>query len=210
MLLVVSGPSGSGKTTVIGRLREVDPTLGYSISCTTREPRPGEIDGVHYHFLTNERFLELLHAGQFIEHELVHGRRHYYGTLISEVKDAVAGEKDIILDLDCRGATHLKRKLPDTYLFFLLPPTRYDLEQRIRARMDGMGDEEMFSRLASADREVAEAVHYDGWMVNEEVESSVVAMTELIAALREGVKPDWKKFRHPHILETVQKNFWAA
>jgi len=136
ILFVISAPSGTGKTTLCENLRAT-PDFIYSVSCTTRPPRPGEEDGVDYHFLTKERFVGLIDGGEMLEYALVHG--HYYGTLKETVKDALEQGTDVLLDIDVQGATTIRKtddvKLRDSLVdVFIMPPTLEELERRLRKR----------------------------------------------------------------------------
>jgi guanylate kinase len=136
ILLVVSGPSGSGKTTLCRRLAD-EQAAHYSISCTTRPPRPGEVDGEDYHFLSIDEFQSRLAAGEFLEHALVHG--NHYGTLRAEVMGYLAGGTDVVMDIDVQGAAQVRscenpvivRALVD---LFVMPPSEYELHARLAGR----------------------------------------------------------------------------
>ncbi|HEY0257295.1 MAG TPA: guanylate kinase [Candidatus Methylacidiphilales bacterium] len=136
ILFVISAPSGTGKTTLCENLRAT-PDFIYSVSCTTRPPRPGEEDGVDYHFLTKERFQELIEHGEMLEYAVVHN--HYYGTLKATVKQALEQGTDVLLDIDVQGATTI-RKTDDSLVrdslvdVFIMPPTSEELEKRLRKR----------------------------------------------------------------------------
>jgi len=136
ILFVISAPSGTGKTTLCENLRAT-PDFIYSVSCTTRPPRPGEINGSDYHFLTKEEFLSRVHHGDMLEYAQVHG--NYYGTLKATVKEALSHGTDVLLDIDVQGATSI-RKTDDAMVrdslvdVFILPPTMEELEKRLRKR----------------------------------------------------------------------------
>jgi guanylate kinase len=136
ILFVISAPSGTGKTTLCENLRAT-PDFIYSVSCTTRPPRPGEEDGVDYHFLTKERFLGLIEDGEMLEYAVVHN--HYYGTLKATVKEALEQGTDVLLDIDVQGAMTI-RKTDDALVrdslvdVFIMPPTIEELEKRLRKR----------------------------------------------------------------------------
>ena len=135
--LVISAPSGTGKTTLIKRLRKEFPNFGYSISCTTRAPREGEVDGKDYHFLSRERFVELRDQGHFAEWAEVHG--NFYGTPLPPVREMLAKGQDILFDIDVQGAAQLRKNMPDARFLFILPPSMEELERRLRGRgLDGV------------------------------------------------------------------------
>lgn len=133
--LVISAPSGTGKTTLIKRLRKEFPNFGYSISCTTRAPREGEVDGKDYHFLSRERFVELRDQGHFAEWAEVHG--NFYGTPLPPVREMLAKGQDILFDIDVQGAAQLRKNMPDARFLFILPPSMEELERRLHGRGPG-------------------------------------------------------------------------
>ena len=123
MLLVISGPSGTGKGTLIKQLMDQDPTLVFSVSATTRAPRPGEIDGVHYHFVSNEQYDQLVAEGAFVEYATVHGNR--YGTLRSEVYQRLERGENVVLDIDVQGALNVIASEKEKVSIFILPPSMW-------------------------------------------------------------------------------------
>ena len=136
ILFVISAPSGTGKTTLCENLRAT-PDFIYSVSCTTRPPRAGEVDGTDYHFLTKEDFLKRVESGEMLEHALVHG--NYYGTLKATVKEALTHGTDVLLDIDVQGATTIRQTndamVRDSLVdVFIMPPTLEELEKRLRKR----------------------------------------------------------------------------
>lgn len=153
ILFVISAPSGTGKTTLCENLRAT-PDFIYSVSCTTRPPRAGEIDGTDYHFLTKEEFLSKIQNGEMLEHALVHG--NYYGTLKATVKEALAQGTDVLLDIDVQGAMSI-RKTDDPMVrdslvdVFIMPPTLEELEKRLRKR--GTETEEQVLQRLTTGRE---------------------------------------------------------
>ena len=166
-LFVVSGPSGVGKGTILSRAREVRPDLGLTVSATTRSPRPGEVDGVSYHFLTEEQFDEELSQGNFLEWANVHG--HRYGTLMREVTSRLDGGQSLVLEIDVQGALNVRRAFPDAVLVFVEPPSMEELERRLRGR--GTEDESSIAlRLANAAHEMEFAGEYDVRIVNDDLE----------------------------------------
>ena len=176
-LFVVSGPSGAGKDTLLARVREQRPDLGLTVSATTREPRPGEVDGVSYHFLTDEEFDRRVAAGEFLEWANVHG--HKYGTLRSEVDRNLAAGRSVILEIDVQGALSVRAIYPAAVLVFIEPPSMEVLEQRLRGR--GTEDEaDLELRLKDAAGEMALAPRYDERIVNDDLEG---ATQRLLVAL---------------------------
>ena len=188
-LFVVSGPAGVGKGTLVARVRAMRPLLGLPVSATTRSPRPNEVDGVSYHFLTDEEFDARIERGEFLEWAQVHD--HRYGTLKSEVDACLARGESVILEIDVQGGNNVLRMYPDTIRIFIEPPTWDVLENRLRGR--GTESEQSLTiRLQTAKRELALASTYDVRIVNDELE---VAVEELASVLEryeeeeEGAKP---------------------
>ncbi len=163
-LVIISGPSGVGKDTIITALQERDPDYHYVVTCTTRAPRPGEIQDVSYHFLTPEAFARLRDAGELLESAEVHG--NWYGTPRHEVADALAAGHDVILKIDVQGASAVKQRASGALLVFLVPPSMEELFQRLRTRATETADElEMRQRNAAI--ELARQGDYDRVVVNE-------------------------------------------
>ena len=155
---MISGPAGAGKSMIAKQLVERHPDVGLSVSCTTRAPRPSEIDGVHYHFVTDEQFDELVRKGAFYEWALVHQNR--YGTLKSTVQEQLAQGHDLILEIDVQGCLQAMEQDSEVTGIFVSPPSRENLEKRLRAR--GTESEESLNiRLHNAAREVEQAYRYD-------------------------------------------------
>ena len=157
LLLVVSGPAGSGKGTVNKHLIERDDFV-YSVSATTRAPRPGEIDGVNYHFISKEDFLCRIERGDMLEHTEYCG--NYYGTPKKEAEEVLASGKNLILEIEVEGAENVKKKYPDAVLVLLLPPSYAVQEQRLRGRGTET-EEKITERLARAKEEIFHADSYD-------------------------------------------------
>jgi len=156
-LFVISGPAGAGKTEIVKKLLEKHPDVRLSVSCTTRAPRPGEVNGVNYHFVTEERFRELIDEGAFYEWAHVH--QNHYGTLKSTVRDELAEGHDLILEIDVQGCLQAMAQDPDVTGIFVCPPSRENLERRLRHR--GTETEESIRvRLNNVAGEVATAYRY--------------------------------------------------
>ena len=165
LIFVISGPAGSGKGTVVKLLREMIPTLGFSVSATTRVPRPGEVDGVNYHFMSRDDFKRLLDDGLILEHTEYCG--NFYGTLKSEAEKVLAEGRDIILEIEVDGALQVKGLMPDdTVTIMLIAPDKEELERRLRGRGTET-DDVIAKRLARAIDEVALAEKYDYVVINE-------------------------------------------
>ena len=179
MLLVISGPSGTGKGTLIERLMKEDPTLVFSVSATTRAPRPGEIDGVHYHFVTNERYDELVAENAFVEYANVPGNR--YGTLRSEVYERLERGENVVLDIDVQGALNVIASEKEKVAIFILPPSM----QELRSRLTGRGtetEEAIERRLHNAVWEISQKDKYQYKVINDDLESCLRTLQAIIEA----------------------------
>lgn len=180
-IVVVSAPSGAGKSTILRRVLAGMEHLRFSVSHTTRPPRPGETDGVEYHFVARERFEELVDAGQLLESAEVHD--NLYGTAYEEYRRAEREGVDLLLDLDVQGAAQVRMKFRDAVCLFLLPPSYAALEARIRGR--GQDDEETIRRrLDGAWREVNLYKDYDYAVVNADLDACVDDVKCVIRAAR--------------------------
>ena len=176
-LFVVSGPSGAGKGTLVSLVREQRPDLGLTVSATTRQPRPGEVDGVSYHFLSKEEFASRVEAGEFLEWANVHG--NCYGTLRSEVDRNLEAGRSVILEIDVQGALNVRKVYPDAVLVFIEPPSAEELERRLRGR--GTEDEASIQmRLANATKELGYADSYDVRIVNDDLDRAVAELAHVI------------------------------
>lgn len=183
MLVIISGPSGVGKDTIIDALKERhhDPDYHYVVTCTTRGRRPGEVDGVDYHFLDRDAFGGQRAAGEFLEASQVH--ENWYGTPRGQVREALAAGRDVILKIDVQGAAIVKGKVPGALLIFIVPPSLEDLFQRLRTRATETADE-LEVRQRNAAIELARADDYDYVVTNEtgQVERTAERIDEIIAA----------------------------
>jgi guanylate kinase len=164
MLVVVSGPSGVGKSTIVAELARRRPQVVPIVTATTREQRDGEVDGVHYHFLSEREFAELRDHDGLLEHANNHG--HWYGTPVEQVRGILAAGRDAILTISPEGARNVRREVPDALLIFVMPPSMEDLTRRLRER----GSESQASlerRRQDAEHWIAQADEYDHVVVNE-------------------------------------------
>lgn len=184
ILIVVSAPSGTGKSTILKRVLESFPGIRPSVSHTTRPPRPGEADGVEYHFVSPGEFQKLIESGTLLEWAEVHG--HRYGTAVSEYERALADGVDLITDLDVQGAAQVRQKVPDAVTVFILPPSYRDLEKRLRGRAKD-GDDEIARRLAVAIEEIKHYREYDHVIVNDSLEECVKDLKGVIRATRSRI-----------------------
>jgi len=177
--LVLSAPSGGGKTTVARLLLERRDDLGYSVSCTTRAPRDGEVNGVDYRFLTEREFVEYRERGEFAEWAVVHGK--LYGTLKSAVSAVLTGGKHVIMDIDVQGAEQFARAWPTAVLVFMLPPSIAVLVARLEDRKTEDGST-LLARLKSAHAELQAVSRYHYVLVNDDLESTVARVSSIIDA----------------------------
>ena len=176
---IICGPSGVGKGTVVSRLMEADPTLYFSISATTRAPRAGEADGVHYHFLTRERFQEWIDAGDFLEHAQFVG--NFYGTPRRYVDEAMDQGRDVLLDIEIQGAEQIHQKRPEAVRIYIAPPSWEELERRLTGRGTEDG-EKIRSRLARGREEFAAARDFDYLVINDTVDHAVAEIRAIMTA----------------------------
>jgi guanylate kinase len=183
LLIVISGPSGVGKDTLIKRLLELDRNLRYSVSCTTRPPRPGEVDGVDYSFVSPERFQQLIDEGAFLEYATYNG--NLYGTLAERVERARADGHDIVLKIEVQGAEQVRKRVPDAVFIFVAPPSTQELARRQEAR-NSESSEDMALRRKIAAQEMELAKHYDHVVVNDELERAVAVVLAIIQKARES------------------------
>ncbi|AUS77551.1 guanylate kinase [Actinoalloteichus sp. AHMU CJ021] len=183
-LVVLAGPSGVGKSSVVGRLRELLPDLWFSVSATTRQPRPGEVDGRDYHFVGPDRFDEMIEHGDLLEWAEIHGGTHRSGTPRQPVEDRVASGRPALVELDLQGARSLRAVLPEALLVFVAPPSWEVLVERLVGR--GTESPEVVERrLATARAELAARSEFDVVVVNEDVNSAA----ERLLALLTGPDP---------------------
>lgn len=178
VLYTVSAPSGAGKTSLVKALLERVDTIQVSVSHTTRAMRPGEVDGVNYHFVSREQFQAILDAGQFLEYAEVFG--NFYGTSQAWVEETLAAGRDVILEIDWQGAEQIRRLIPETVAIFILPPSLAALESRLNGR--GQDPQDVIdSRMQQARDEISHYVEADYLIVNDQFD---VALEELIAITR--------------------------
>ena len=180
-LFIISAPSGAGKSTLINALLKQDADMQLSVSHTTRSPRPGETNGVQYHFTDVSSFKQLIAENQFIEWAEVFG--NYYGTSKAALADKLAQGIDVFLDIDWQGARQIKQQLPFVTSIFILPPSVEALEQRLNQR--GQDSAEVIAgRMAKARDEISHANEYDYWVVNDDLELAVQQFSGIIQSQR--------------------------
>lgn len=182
LMLVMSSPSGAGKTSISRGLMALEPELVLSVSVTTRPQRPGEIDGVHYHFIDRQRFDQMAEDGEMLEHAEVYG--HGYGTPRSAVEAALESGKDVLFDIDWQGAQQLREVSADDMVgIFILPPTIDELAMRLRSRAQDSEDIVAY-RLAQVANDVTHYAEYDYVLINRNLETSIKAAQTILAAER--------------------------
>ena len=182
---MLAGPTAVGKGTVTAWLREHHPEIWISVSVTTRRQRPGEVDGVHYHFVSDEEFDRLVAEGELLEWAVVH-RQARYGTPRAPVLDALARDRPALLEIDLQGARQVRQRMPEARFVFLAPPSWEELVRRLVGR-GTEGEEERERRLATAREELAAEAEFDETIVNREVHA---AAEQLVALMRSGIPDD--------------------
>jgi guanylate kinase len=230
IVFIISAPSGSGKSTLTAELRRIVPNLEFSISYTTRQPRGSEQTGREYFFITREEFEKMIREGQFLEYAQVFG--NYYGTARSFLREAFARGNDLILDIDVQGAAQVKEKLPEAVSIFILPPSREELERRLRRRSETENAQRkkltgeaapkekteaiLQRRLQEATREIENYWQYDYILVNEKVEPAIDILQAIVKAERlkrspaprspedEGILAAAEMAERRHMMEEVQ------
>ncbi len=195
-LMVLSGPSGSGKGTVSKALMERNDDIVFSVSATTRPPRPNEVDGENYFFYTKEKFNEMIEKGEFLEHAFVH--TNYYGTPKKFVLEQIEKGEIVLLEIDVQGALQIKKNHKEAVFIFLLPPTMDELRDRIVKR-GTESDEDINTRFSNAFKELDFVGEYDFFVVNDKVDLAVSDIEAIIHSERLRVK------RHKDIKEQVTK-----
>ena len=183
--IILSAPSGGGKTTIVHRLLRAREDIGYSVSCTTRPPRPGEVDGKDYYFLSIVEFLDLQQRGQLAESAEVHG--HLYGTLCSEVLRVLESGRHVIMDIDVQGARQFRTAFPESVLIYVLPPSGEVLLERLRSR-NTESRESLKKRLLGALVELQAVPMYQYVVLNDDLERAVASVSGIIDA--EGLRRD--------------------
>ena len=191
LLIVVSGASGTGKGTVCKKILADLPDVAYSISATTRAPRPGEVDGREYYFISRDEFKAWIDDGKFLEFAEVYG--NFYGTPLNKIEERLKRGEDILLEIDVQGALNVKRKMPEGIYIFLLPPSLEELKRRIEGRGTET-PESLNRRLANAAAEIKIGLEYDYVVVNDSVDNAVAQIKSILAAERCKVERNRDKF----------------
>ena len=184
-LICVSAPSGSGKTTLCRAIRELRPDLVWSVSCTTRGPRNGEVDGEDYYFKTKEEFLEMIDKGEFSEWENVHG--NFYGTIKSKLNDSIKNKETVLLELDVNGTTSIQKLYPNhSYSIFIIPPSINNLRSRLKSR-GSETDETIEKRLRRFDEEMKHKDQFDTLLINDNIEVAIKDFITKVNNITKGV-----------------------
>jgi guanylate kinase len=201
-VFIISAPSGSGKSTLVQRLLARDPGLIFSVSYTTRAPRGAEVSGREYNFVTREEFIRMRDAGQFIEWAPVFD--DFYGTHRRYVDQAEAEGRDVVLDIDVKGARQLREQIPGAVSVFILAPSRDELEKRLNARGD-VSAEVIRKRVAEAAREIRDYSQYDYVLVNDDVELASAQLWAIVGTARQAACDARARRRVEAILKTFEQ-----
>jgi guanylate kinase len=191
LLYVISAPSGAGKTSLVSALLQSTEGIVVSVSHTTRAPRPGEVDGVHYHFIDVETFQSMIANGDFLEHAQVFG--NFYGTSRQSVQAQLAQGVDVILEIDWQGARLVRQQMPDCIGVFILPPSVAALEERLRGR--GQDDDDIIERRMRDAR--SESSHYDEYaylIINDDFDTALVELRAVFVARRLHLDVQTKRY----------------
>jgi guanylate kinase len=198
-LFVVAAPSGAGKSTLVNALLEREPAISLSVSHTTRPPRPGELYGRHYYFVEREVFEREIAEGIFLEHAEVHG--NLYGTSRTSVQSLLVQGRDVLLEIDWQGAEQIRRSKPDCVSVFILPPSRAELERRLRGRGSDSADV-IERRLRNSRGEIAHAHEFDYILVNDAFEDALADLQAIVRAVRLRSALQWQR-HEPLIAELL-------
>jgi guanylate kinase len=180
-LFVVVAPSGAGQTSLVHKLHEREPNVHLSISYTTRAPRAGEVDGGHYHFVDKLTFEKMIEAGDFLEHANVYG--NYYGTSKRWIERQLAGDHDVLLEIDWQGAQQLRALFPDMVGIFILPPSIEELRKRLESRGKD-SPETIRRRMASAREDISHVLEFEYIIVNERFDEALAELESVVRATR--------------------------
>jgi guanylate kinase len=197
-LFVVAAPSGGGTTSIVNALLAREPGIRLSVSYTTRRPRPGEHEGVHYHFVAPQQFDTLKAGGEFLEHAHVHG--HWYATSSTWLRAQVAAGQDVLLEIDWQGAAQVRRLMPDSVQIFILPPSLDVLKERLEKR--GQDSAAVIrQRLAGAREEMRHWAEFDYVIINQDFATAVDDATAIVRAAR--LKATRQGVRHARLLDEL-------
>lgn len=180
-LFIVCAPSGAGKTSLVGELLKADPQIRLSVSYTTRKPRPGEVDGREYHFITEQQFSRMIAQGEFLENALVHG--NHYATSAHWISEQRAAGRDIMLEIDWQGAAQVRQRIPETIGIFILPPSFEALLSRLNKRAQDAPDV-IARRLAAARDEISHAGEFEYVIINDDFSRAAQDLISIVRAQR--------------------------
>jgi guanylate kinase len=197
-LFVVAAPSGGGKTSIVNALLEQDRAIRLSVSYTTRPPRPGEVDGVHYHFVDEPRFMALMAAGEFLEHAHVHG--NWYATSSTWLKQQVNAGGDVLLEIDWQGAAQVRGLIPSSVHIFILAPSLAALRERLERRGQDTSDV-IARRLAAAQEEMRHCGEFDYVIINQDFATAVADLAAVVRASR--LRSAQQRTRHSALVASL-------
>ncbi|HET9034302.1 MAG TPA: guanylate kinase [Dokdonella sp.] len=200
-LYIIAAPSGAGKTSLVRALLEREPEISLSVSYTSRMPRSNEVDGQHYHFVSREVFEHMAKAGAFFEYANVHG--DYKGTAREAVEPLLESGRDILLEIDWQGAQQVRQQWPDSLSIFILPPSRAELERRLRHRASDSA-EQIARRLVDSRVEIARAAEFDYIVINDDFATAIDDLRAIFAARR--LRRDAQLVRHASLLDNLLKS----
>ncbi len=199
-LYIIAAPSGAGKTSLVKALLEREQGIALSVSYTSRPPRSGEIDGQHYHFVSREVFEHMAATGAFFEHANVHG--DYKGTARDAVEPLLAADRDVLLEIDWQGAQQVRAKCADVVSIFILPPSRRELERRLRQRASDSAAQ-IARRIADSRTEIARAAEFDYIVINDDFAQAVLDLQAIFASRR--LRREAQLKRHASLLDDLLK-----
>lgn len=197
-LYIIAAPSGAGKTSLVKALLEREHEIALSISYTSRMPRPGEADGQHYHFVSREIFEHMAEAGAFFEYANVHG--DYKGTSRAAVEPLLAADRDVLLEIDWQGAQQVRKQWPQVISIFILPPSRAELERRLRQRASD-SVEQIARRIADSRIEIARAPEFDYIVINDDFAQALADLRSIFASRR--LRRDAQLRRHALLVDDL-------
>jgi guanylate kinase len=199
-LYIIAAPSGAGKTSLVKALLEREPDIALSVSYTSRMPRANEIDGQHYHFVSRQVFEHMAEAGAFFEYANVHG--DYKGTARAAVEPLLAAGRDVLLEIDWQGAQQVRAQWPESLSIFILPPTRAELERRLRHRASDSA-EQIARRIADSRIEIGRAAEFDFIVINDDFATAISDLRSIFAARR--LRCEAQLSRHASLLDDLLK-----
>lgn len=199
-LYIIAAPSGGGKTSLVKALLEREPDIALSVSYTSRPPRPTEVDGQHYHFVTRAVFEQMASAGHFYEYANVHG--DYKGTARTAVEPLLAAGRDVLLEIDWQGAQQVRKLCPEALSIFILPPSRAELERRLRNRASD-SEEQIQRRLADSRIEIGRAADFDYLVINDDFATALADIRSIVGSRR--LRREAQLQRHRVLLNDLLK-----